>query len=180
MESFSNEVLDISSLPKHEAALITPVNQKYWEVVLINFLISFFIFGIGIGAAVFFISKLKPYSWLVVSIYLIIMVLLFFIQRKSFENRGYSIRELDIIYRRGVLSTLTTIIPFNRIQNVAINEGFISRYYGLAQLQVFTAGGATSDIRIVGLLKNDAEKIKELIMQQIVKKEDGHENKIAE
>lgn len=180
MEPFTNEVLDISSLPKHEVALITPIDQKYWKVVVINFLISFFIFGIGIGTSVFLISELKPYSWLIVSIYVVIMIFLFFIQRKSFKNRGYSIRELDIIYRRGVMSTLTTVIPFNRIQNVAINEGFISRYYGLAQLQVFTAGGATSDIRIAGLLKNDAEKIKELIMQQIVRKEDGHENKIAE
>ena|SRR5690606_23039644 len=178
--NFTNNLLDVSALPRHEEATITAIEAKYWKVIVINFLMSFIIYGLIVGVAFYFIEKLKPYLWYVLAAYILLMFLSFLLQRKSFKNRGYALRERDIIYRRGVLSVITTIIPFNRIQNVAINEGFLSRKYGLAQLHVFTAGGSSSDIKLSGLLKADAENMKEMILQQIVKKADDADIKITE
>src|SRR5690606_41032422 len=38
--------------------------------------------------------------------------------RLAFKKRGYAVREKDLLYRSGILSTTTTIVPFNRIQHI--------------------------------------------------------------
>jgi membrane protein YdbS with pleckstrin-like domain len=61
------------------------------------------------------------------------------------------------------------VIPYNRIQHVALHEGFISRYFGLAKVEIFTAGGSASDIKIPGIAITQAEDIKQLLMGKIQK-----------
>jgi membrane protein YdbS with pleckstrin-like domain len=53
-----------------------------------------------------------------------------------------------VLYKYGILATKTIIIPYNRVQHVALHEGFVSRYLGLAKIEIFTAGGSSSDIEI--------------------------------
>jgi len=77
------------------------------------------------------------------------------------------VREKDIIYRRGILATTITIVPFNRIQHIAVNEGMFSRLYGLASLEIYTAGGNNSDLTINGIERKKAYKIKEFLINNI-------------
>ena len=91
---------------------------------------------------------------------ILIIGLLFWISTIAFRKKGYAIREKDVVFRKGLLATTTTIIPFNRIQHVALHEGVLSRMYDLSELQVYTAGGSSSDLHISGLPKIQAEKIK--------------------
>ena len=179
MTPFTNEVISIDSLPKYEDAKMTPVQKKYWTVMVINFLITFLILG-GILTFFFFLRDTPQYFRYVLVGYLVLMIISFFLKRMSFSKRSYALRERDIIYRHGILSTITTIIPFTRIQHVALNEGFVSRYYHLAQLQIYTAGGASSDLKISGLLKEDAEQIKEAIMFHIINKEENLNKAVSE
>jgi membrane protein YdbS with pleckstrin-like domain len=85
----------------------------------------------------------------------------------SFQKKGYAFREHDAIYKSGLISETTTIIPFNRVQHVALHQGFISRKLGLASVELFTAGGSSSDLKIPGLLLSDAQLIKNLVSQKI-------------
>ncbi len=85
----------------------------------------------------------------------------------SFQKKGYVFREHDAIYKSGLISETTTIIPFNRVQHVALHQGFISRKLGLASVELFTAGGSSSDLEIPGLLLADAQIIKNLVSQKI-------------
>ena len=74
-----------------------------------------------------------------------------------------------MLFKSGVIATTTTIVPYNRIQHVALHEGFISRKYNLAEIQIFTAGGSGSDLEIPGIAKEEAENIKQLLMGKIKK-----------
>ena len=74
-----------------------------------------------------------------------------------------------MLFRQGVIALNTTIIPYNRIQHVALHEGMVSRYFGLAKIQIFTAGGSSSDLEIPGIEKEQAENIKQLVMGKIQK-----------
>ena len=158
---------------------MTQIQQKYWTVMSINFLITFLLAG-GLITAFTFLPDMRPYQWYVFGGFVLLMGIMITLQKRAFYKRSYAIRERDIIYRRGLLSTNTTIIPFTRIQHVALNEGFIARYYGLAQLQIYTAGGSSSDLKISGLSKEDAEKIKSVILLQIGKKEEENSTTEAE
>ncbi|PTI17419.1 hypothetical protein BU082_12430, partial [Staphylococcus warneri] len=55
------------------------------------------------------------------------------------------------------------IIPFFRIQNIDISEGFIMRKYQLATVTLSTAGG-NSELLLIN--KEKAEEIKHLIKER--------------
>lgn len=168
MEPFKNELIDLTNIPRYEEVELHPIIASYWKVIQFNFAIQFLIFASIIGLFLKLKNEeLTPYLWIIVPVFTLTMALIYVALRMGFKKRSYGIRTHDLIYRNGVLSTQTTIIPFNRIQHVAVNEGFLSRYYGLAQLQIFTAGGSSSDMKISGLSKEEAEKIKETILFQI-------------
>ena len=61
------------------------------------------------------------------------------------------------------------LIPFNRIQHIALHQGIFSRIYGLASLQFYTAGGSTTDVNIKGFKLEDAKKFKEFVSNKIEK-----------
>jgi membrane protein YdbS with pleckstrin-like domain len=171
MNSFSNDVIESSELPRYEEASLTPVSDLYWRVILINLAITILVVG-AIIAGILLIAGASRSIFLTAGVLFILLFGgIYLLQKQAFRRRGYAVRQHDIIYRRGTIGTKTTVIPFQRIQHVNVNEGLFSRAYGLAQLQIFTAGGAGSDIRISGLLREDAAKIKELILNKVASNE---------
>jgi membrane protein YdbS with pleckstrin-like domain len=91
------------------------------------------------------------------------------LSRISFKKKGFAFRTHDVLYRYGIIATNTIVIPYNRVQHVALHEGFVSRFFGLAKIEVFTAGGSSSDIEIPGIEMEQAENIKQLLMGKIQK-----------
>jgi membrane protein YdbS with pleckstrin-like domain len=169
MENFTNETIDISSLPKFEAVEMTKIESNYWKVILFNIGVVFGLIGIAIVLILFLVEDVQPFAWIFVLIYIFSLVLTFLLCRISFKKRAFAFREHDVIYRSGIIATNTMVIPYNRVQHVALHEGFVSRYLGLAKVEVFTAGGNSSDVSIPGIKKEQAEDIKQLLMGKIQK-----------
>ncbi len=167
MENFTNETIDTTQLPRFEDVALTPLHPSYWKVIVANLAFFFLIVGAGAGAAVYFIEELQPHIVTVIVIYVVLLLLMFVIYRVSFKNRGYAFRTYDVIYRSGAISITTTIIPYNRVQHAALREGWLARYLGLASVEIFTAGGINSDIKIPGIEKEYAENVKQLLMGKI-------------
>ena len=130
------------------------------------FIVLIFIAFVGVSIAV---TEKLP-IWFYVLLPLLLLTFggfLFWINRIAFKKRGFAIREKDLLYRSGVLSTTTTIVSFNRIQHIAVNEGVLSRMYGLAALEIYTAGGSSSDLTISGIERDKAISIKEYLMNNV-------------
>ncbi len=75
---------------------------------------------------------------------------------KYYHTILYRITGTEIVWRRGVWFRNTGIVPFNRITNVDIIQGPVSRHFGIASLKIQTAGysGAnqrSSEIRLDGI-----------------------------
>lgn len=164
---FTNELVASSDLPQYETVSIIPIDPSYWYVILANVVLAMVVVGGGAAVLLFMALDSSILAWSVLGGWLLFMSLQLVVRRLAFKQRGYAVREHDVIYRRGVLSTETTIVPFNRIQHVSINEGLFSRRLGLAQLQVFTAGGTAANMSISGLPKEEAERIKTYILRNI-------------
>ena len=171
MENFTNETIDMRQLPKFEEVVFTNLHPKYLRVVLLNVAI---IIGILILVPVL-ISVFKPelFSgrvWLILGVVIPILSLLIIVfSYIGFQKKGFAFREHDVLFRHGIIATNTIVIPYNRVQHVALHEGLISRYFGLAKIEIFTAGGSSSDIEIPGIAKEQAENIKQLLMGKIQK-----------
>jgi membrane protein YdbS with pleckstrin-like domain len=167
MENFSNEPIDINSLPRYQEITLEPLHPNYWKVIVLNILISI-LFVCATAALIFILSKESRayiiYISLAIAFFSAFLLVLF---RLSFKRRGLAVRERDIIYSSGILSAKTTVIPFNRVQHVALNEGVFSRMYKLGALEVYTAGGATGNVKIYGLEINQANNIKELLSKRL-------------
>jgi hypothetical protein len=86
---------------------------------------------------------------------------------KYYRTMVYMLTDREIVWRRGVWFRNTGIVPYNRITNVDIIQGPISRGLGIAALKVQTAGysapsGRTSEIKIEGM--KNFEQLRETIM----------------
>lgn len=175
MNDFSNAVQFPEGLPQLETVPLTPLERSYFKVVyLSNSFISIVLLGIAI--LVDYFSNLDSFYTLLLFLGIGILILVLFVfSYFGVRNKGYALREKDIMLRKGVLANHQTVIPINRIQHVGIHEGILSRFFGLCELQIFTAGGSSSDISIPGIPKSTAEKIKLFLLNQISLEEDNVE-----
>lgn len=165
MENFTNETLDISSLPRYESVAFVPLSASYWKVILLQLLILLLIVVGVVLYVVFNQPEVTPYLGFLTGSWVFALVL----SRISFNKKAFAFREHDVLYRSGVIATSTIVIPYNRIQHVALHEGVFSRMFGLAKIEIFTAGGHSGDIEIPGIKKHQAEDIKQLLMGKIQK-----------
>ena len=166
LDSFQNIV--VSSFPNILEVEFKYINRKYLKVILINITFVY----LSLLAAVFFLEYkniLGPEEvafWLFLFI-TILFIYTIFIKIIGFKRRKFLVREKDISYKKGVFYKKITTVPFNRIQHVEIDQGPISRFFNLASLSVFTAGDSSDDLKVNGLLKDEAQQIKEYISNQI-------------
>ena len=168
MQNFSNDTIEIDSLPKMEAIVFNKLHADYWKIILLNISLLSIIILVAVG--IFFFIKqeiLAPFLYLIIAVLLFIVTLLFIANRVSFLKKGYAFRTHDVVFRSGILANNTMVIPYNRVQHIALHEGILSRYFGLASIEIFTAGGDASDITIPGIEKQQAENIKQLLMNKI-------------
>jgi len=85
---------------------------------------------------------------------------------KYYETIVYKLTENEIVWRRGVWFKKTGVVPYNRITNIDIVQGPISRMLGIATLKIQTAGysgQARPEIKIEGI--EQFEELRELIME---------------
>ena len=170
MEEFTNDTINTKQLPRFEEVQLTALHPNYWRVLVINNLVVYSIIAIALVFLWINIDNtenINPY-W-VFGVFLLIVNVSFFFNRISFKKKAFAFRNHDVIYRSGLIATNTMVIPYNRVQHVALHEGFISRYFGLAKVEIFTAGGSSSDVEIPGIAKEEAENIKQLLMGKIQK-----------
>ena len=169
MQTFTNEAFDFTQLPKHEAISLTSLHANYWKVLLIKVLIFFLVFASLLVLAIVYIEELMEFQAYIWIAYALIWLMVLFFTRISFNNKAFLFREHDVIFKHGVIASTTMIIPYNRIQHVALHEGFIERWFELATVEIYTAGGTASDLAIPGLDKFQADDIKQLLMEKIQK-----------
>ena len=168
---FTNAVLPLEGLPRHEDAGLSPINPRYKNVLILHFLILLFAACAAVFSLAYAIPELRRWFWWIVGAYLLVMAVRILLVLRAFTKRAFAIREHDLMYRRGILSTRLTIVPYKNVQHVSINEGFIPARYGLAQLQVYTAGNQAGALKISGLTKADALRIKAHILDRLTGRE---------
>jgi membrane protein YdbS with pleckstrin-like domain len=164
---FTNESIDLEQLPRYESVQLSKPHPSYWKVIAIN--ISIFLIFLGIVLTVLLINvpEVRARLYLIVGAYILFGVLLFMIFRASFKKRGFALREKDMIYKSGIIAETTTIVPLNRIQHVALDEGIFSRIFKLGKLQIYTAGGQTGHLMVSGIEIEKAKSMKELLLRKL-------------
>jgi membrane protein YdbS with pleckstrin-like domain len=71
----------------------------------------------------------------------------------------FEIRDDDLYLERGVVTRVTTVVPFVRVQHVDTQRGPIERLLGLGSVVVYTAGSRGGDVTIPGLTPERASEL---------------------
>ncbi|GGG96564.1 hypothetical protein E2558_10535 [Staphylococcus pragensis] len=137
------------------------------KVMRIAALITFFVFLLIISVVTYvdiaYMHLMRPLWTIVLAMSVLILFVIYFIFVGPFlkyKNFRYYYKDNEIYIRRGIIFIQTTIIPFYRIQNIDIEEGYFMRKYSLASLHLSTAGG-NAEIELIN--KEEASKLKEIL-----------------
>ena len=166
-KDFSNNNVFLENIPQKENVNYSTLEKKYLNVMVLNRVIWCVITLIAIIAIP--ILRDENFSIYIYLSSLFIWLTIFTFTGFSFKKKKYVFREHDLIYSSGVIFTKSILIPYNRIQHLAVHQGVFSRIYNLASIQFYTAGGSSSDINIKGLSKEDADRWKEFVSEKIKK-----------
>jgi len=162
MENFTNNSIEIGSLPQFEEVDFQPISESY---LIKSYLLKFLL----LCAAVIVWVVLFYYDInLVLTSILAVFIVLYFPFKfwntfKVQDTYGFALREKDILFKRGYFICTTTVVPFNRIQHVSISRDVLDKYLKISTLKIFTAGGSGSDIIIPGLTTDLALRLKEAL-----------------
>ncbi|NNE11514.1 MAG: PH domain-containing protein [Ilumatobacter sp.] len=155
---FTNEPIDATGLPQLAAVSFRSLDPAYARL---RATIAGVFAGIVVTTTV--LSFARWSSWWPVAIggaALAVVLLVAVAQRVEVAHMGYLVREQDVSFRSGVISRSMATVPFARVQHVSIGRGPAERQFGLATLQLRTAGG---QIAIPGLPAEVAERLKQLV-----------------
>ncbi len=166
---FSNQQLDVSSLPKLESIEFTPIPRKYLIILVTNRLLLFAMFVALLIGSKYAIEEdgYQSNFAIVTSIIALLWLVNLIIALAGFKKRGFVLREKDIVYTHGLITNHLVVIPFSRIQHVEQKRSFLARKLGLSNLKIFTAGESGSDLKINGLTELQAQKIKTFLSDKV-------------
>lgn len=146
------------------------LHQKYFKLMLVRRIV----FSIILATAVFvfyFTNKEKEIPDFVfftsIIVVFLFVVLYISLTKTIFSRKKYLVHGTYLSYKKGLLVSQMTVIPFSRIQHIEIDEGPFERYFKLSTLSIYTAGDSGKDLKISGLKKEKAQEIKELITAYI-------------
>ncbi|MEK6450027.1 MULTISPECIES: PH domain-containing protein [unclassified Myroides] len=172
-DTFSNNQINVNGLPNLDAIKFTPLNSRYGNVILIRLTIIVLVLT-AIGCTPIFAHDFIPELQVPMGLQVaaiaftsILSLLIVVVNLLGFKKKGYAIRERDIIYKSGLINRTETVIPFNRVQHVGIYEGALLRVFDLCTVEFFTAGGAMGDLKIPGLSKEEGDRLKAYVIQNI-------------
>lgn len=162
---FTNPNINWESLPTLEEAVFHPLSKEYRNVSYFTMAIWYLLF-LGIVAIVW-ISRGSEAAFICLGIWLVLAILNIIRIQRSFRVMGYALRQHDIAFKRGVLVRRTTIVPYTRLQHAEISQGLLQQMVDISSLHLYTAGGSAADLTIPGLTPDEANRLRDYILNKI-------------
>lgn len=165
--SFTNRPEDPGQLPRANQIAWTSLPIEHTREVRLQCILTVAVLIMVSWLQGILIPYPQSIAWLVKILPLLVLLVgstVSLLILKKIRYKGYALREHDIAYRSGLFWRKAVILPFNRIQHVEVASGPLQRYFGLATLKFFTAGGSSVDLKIEGLLSTDAERLRAHIL----------------
>jgi membrane protein YdbS with pleckstrin-like domain len=152
-------VPDIEELVGDERTL-EPSIQAVW---VLQGAISSVVLGLIVAVAFFFAPVGGPWVGAAVSVVVFLLSVVFAVLR--YRIWSYQLRTDSLLLKRGVVTRVSTVAPYVRIQHVDVRRGPTERAFGLATTVVYTAGSRGADVSIPGLTPERAEDLQTRLKQ---------------
>lgn len=94
-----------------------------------------------------------------------VMLVLLFIAMLFRWTTTYIITSDEVQRFSGILARRTVIVPLMRITNASANQTFLERILGLANVQIDSAGGDTTEMQFTRILKVEANEAARIVRE---------------
>jgi putative membrane protein len=97
--------------------------------------------------------------------FVVLLLLQLLYSYKSYLNFQFHIEGHRFFLRHGVFKFTDTDIPFDRIQNININQNLIQQMMNVVGFEIETAGQGSAEIKIKALSREDAKALKQILLK---------------
>lgn len=163
MVDFVNEPVPADDLPRLDDANFVAVDPNLLRVSMIGRAIFA---GVVVVAGVVIAVIVPSRSWIPLAVMAGVLLLTAAsaaLRIVEVRNIAYQVRTHDLSYRSGVLIKTVSTVPFVRVQHARIRQGPVQRRFGIATLEVNSAG---PDVHIHGLAIETANRLKALVVER--------------
>jgi len=169
---FSNTTISPDELPKVEFLEYQPLHPEYRQIMILRVLLFNAVLLVGLIIYIAFNGLALKWIGMTGALFLLFVGAQIIIAYRNFAYKGYAVRQHDLVYTSGWLFRKWTAISFNLIQHSEVSQGLIERMFDLSTLEVFTAGGSSSDLKIGGLPEKTAHQLRDFITRKIARDEE--------
>jgi len=140
---------------------LTPISPRFWVARQVALAGIGLLWAIAVLLAAAGVSEDSAAAAVAIGVLgAVALVAAWFVERGRYRSWGYGERENDLVVVRGLLFRRLSVVPYGRMQFIDVTAGPLARVFGLATVQLHTAAAA-SDARIPGLLRVDAEQLRD-------------------
>lgn len=104
------------------------------------------------------------FAWLVVTTLLVWLAMVW--PARTYEATSYLVDNIGIEISRGVWWRVIEAVPRSRVQHIDVLQGPLRRRFGLASLQIFTAGTEHSSVKLENLEHQVALDLRDQLLPQ--------------
>ena len=118
-------------------------------------------------AAAYFLRD-EP-RWLLIATLPAIIVALgatVFVAWLQWRRLTYRVGEQDVRVESGVLSRAARSIPYERIQDVSLEQGPLARIFGLVEVRFETGAGGKDELKLAYLTEAEGERLREVVRER--------------
>ncbi len=76
----------------------------------------------------------------------------------------YRIGDGELVIDEGLLNRRRRSVPFERIQDIAIEQGLFARLFGIVTVKIETAGGKADDVALSGVKRSEAARLRAILL----------------
>lgn len=170
--AFSNKEQASDELEAPAAMNFEPLSPAYKKMLMVSILLVLLVV-VAVNLAINLVAagSLQPLLTIVgaagpIGVVLLGAILVLTLPKMLWQSKGYQLREQDIHFRHGIIWHHVTSLPYVRIQHVELESGPVERYFKLATLKFYTAGGGAADMRIPGLPYAVASKLRSFVISR--------------
>lgn len=151
-----------------------------WSFVLIIILITPAIFSTLVLSNLpdyFFVASpiskwnLLFFNFVPLTVFIIfILLLIYFYQTLYFKAYFYNLTKEHVVIKKGVIAPKEITLPYNKIQNVYVDQDVFDRFFKLYDVHFETAGfGSGLASHIDGLNEENAKKLRNIVLENMKK-----------
>jgi len=84
----------------------------------------------------------------------------------KFFRYYYYIKDDELVIEQGVLKKSKTIVPFERVQTINLEQNIIHRMFDVVKLKVDTAGSAGAELEFEAISHSTADQLREMLLSK--------------